>query len=117
MAKNNFFTSSIGKKVIMGLTGLFLISFLIVHVGINSLIFVNIFDPSDAGATFNAAAHFMSHNYVIRVLEIGLFVGLIAHIVQGILLTLENKKKRPVAYAVIDGKANSKWYSRSMGLL
>jgi succinate dehydrogenase / fumarate reductase cytochrome b subunit len=117
MAKTKFFTSSIGKKVVMGLTGLFLISFLIVHVSINSLIFITIFDPSDAGYTFNMAADFMANNPIIRIMEIGLFVGLIAHIVQGILLTLENRKKRPVAYAMVDGKANSSWYSRSMGLL
>jgi succinate dehydrogenase / fumarate reductase, cytochrome b subunit len=107
-----FLKSSIGKKVLMGLTGLFLVSFLIVHVGINSLIFLN-----DGGETFNAGAHFMSHNPVIRVLEIGLFLGLIGHVVQALVLTLENKKARPVGYAKIDGGANSSWYSRSMGIL
>lgn len=107
-----FLKSSIGKKVLMGLTGLFLISFLVVHVGINSLIFVN-----DSGVMFNAGAHFMAHNIVIRVLEIGLFAGLILHIVQSLILTLENKKARPVGYAKIDGAANSSWYSRSMGIL
>lgn len=107
-----FLKSSIGKKVLMGLTGLFLVSFLIVHVGINSLIFLN-----DGGETFNAGAHFMSHNPVIRVLEIGLFLGLIAHIVQALVLTLENRKARPIGYAVVDGGANSSWYSRSMGVL
>lgn len=117
MANANFFTSSIGKKVVMGATGLFLISFLVVHVGINSLIFLDIFDPNENGVAFNAAADFMSHNPVIRVMEIGLLAGILAHIVQGIMLTLENRKKRPVKYAVVDGKANSKWYSRSMGLL
>lgn len=117
MATENFFKSSIGKKVIMGLTGLFLISFLIVHVSINSLIFITLVDPTDGGATFNAAAEFMSHNPVIRVLEVGLFVGIIAHIVQGLFLMADNRKKRPVAYAMVDGKANSSWYSRSMGLL
>lgn len=107
-----FLKSSIGKKVIMGLTGLFLISFLVVHVSINSLIFLN-----DGGASFNAGAHFMSHNIVIRIMEIGLFLGLIGHMVQGLILTLENNKARPVAYAKVDGAANSKWYSRSMGIL
>jgi succinate dehydrogenase / fumarate reductase cytochrome b subunit len=107
-----FLKSSIGKKVLMGLTGLFLVSFLIVHVGINSLIFLN-----DGGETFNAGAHFMSHNPVIRVLEIGLFLGLIGHVVQALVLTLENKKARPIGYAKIDGGANSSWYSRSMGIL
>ncbi|MBK9791585.1 MAG: succinate dehydrogenase cytochrome b subunit [Sphingobacteriales bacterium] len=112
MAKENFLTSSIGKKLVVGLTGLFLISFLVVHVGINSTILLN-----DNGETFNTAAHFMSHNWVIRVMEIGLLLGIIAHIFMTLKLHFENKSKRPVGYAVIDGKANSKWYSRSMTLL
>lgn len=96
----------------MGLTGLFLISFLVVHVGINSLIYAN-----DNGETFNAGAHFMAHNPLIRVMEIVLFAGLILHAVQAIILTMENKKARPVAYAMTNGAANSSWYSRSMALL
>ncbi|MCX2573419.1 succinate dehydrogenase cytochrome b subunit [Pedobacter sandarakinus] len=108
----NALSSSIGKKFIMGVTGLFLILFLIVHCGINALIFIN-----DGGLTFNVGAHFMATNWIIRAGEIVLFIGLIAHIVQALRLTLENQKARPVKYAVNDGKANSKWYSRSMGLL
>lgn len=106
------FTSSIGRKYVMGLTGLFLITFLIVHVSLNALIFVN-----DGGAMFNEAAHFMSHNIVIRIMEIGLFAGIILHIVQAIVLTNQNNAARPVKYAYTDAAANSKWYSRSMGLL
>ena len=107
-----FLKTSVGKKVLMGLTGLFLISFLVVHVSINSAIFFN-----DGGQTFNAGADFMAHNPVIRIMEIVLFAGLIIHIVQALTLTLANKKARPVAYAKIDGAANSSWYSRSMGIL
>lgn len=112
MAKENFTQSSIGKKLIVGLTGLFLISFLVVHVGINSTILLN-----DGGETFNTAANFMSHNWVIRVMEVGLLLGLLAHIGMTLRLYFENKSKRPVGFVVIDGKANSKWYSRSMTLL
>lgn len=108
----NAFSSSIGKKLIMGITGLFLISFLIVHCSINSLIFFN-----DGGLTFNIGAHFMAHNWLIRSLEVVLMLGLLLHIVQGLRLTFLNQAARPVKYAVYDGKANSKWYSRSMGLL
>lgn len=108
----SFLKTSIGKKVLMGLTGLFLISFLVVHVSINSTIFL-----MDGGVTFNAAADFMAHNPLIRVMEIGLFGGLILHIIQALVLTLANKKARPVAYAKVDGAANSSWYSRSMGIL
>jgi len=107
-----FLKTSIGKKVVMGLTGLFLISFLVIHVSINSCIYFN-----DHGETFNVAADFMAHNPVIRTLEIGLFAGLILHCIQALLLTLANKKARPIGYAKVDGAANSKWYSRSMGVL
>jgi len=108
----NAFSSSIGKKLIMGITGLFLISFLLVHCFLNSLIFVN-----DGGLTFNMGAHFMGTNWIIRSMEIVLFAGLLLHIVQGYRLWLENQSARPVKYAVYNGSANSKWYSRSMGLL
>ncbi len=112
MTWKHFFTSSIGKKFIMGFTGIFLILFLIVHAGINSCIFLN-----DHGQTFNKMAHFMSHNWIMRFLEIGLFAGLIAHIFQGLSLTFQNKKARPVQYYFNQPSKNSKWYSRSMGIL
>ncbi len=106
------FTSSIGKKVIMGVTGLFLCSFLVVHCGLNALIFFN-----DGGELFNEGAEFMAHNIFIRAMEVVLMAGILIHIIQALVLTLHNKKARPVGYAVTNGQANSKWYSRSMGLL
>jgi succinate dehydrogenase / fumarate reductase cytochrome b subunit len=111
MAKG-MFSYSVGKKLVMGLTGIFLILFLIVHCSINALVFLN-----DGGETFNAAAEFMAHNWLIRTLEIFLFLGFIIHIIQSLILTLENKKARKIGYAVSNANANSKWYSRSMGLL
>lgn len=96
----------------MGLTGLFLIGFLVIHCFLNSLIFVN-----DGGLLFNEGAHFMATNWLIRSMEIVLFLGLILHIIQALVLTLENRKARPVGYAKVNGAANSSWYSRSMGLL
>ncbi|ETZ19691.1 succinate dehydrogenase cytochrome b subunit [Pedobacter sp. V48] len=108
----NAFSSSIGKKLIMGITGLFLISFLVVHCFINSLIIVN-----DGGLTFNMGAHFMGTNWIIRAMEVVLFAGLLAHIIQGFRLVFQNRAARPERYAVNNGAANSKWYSRSMGLL
>ena len=112
MTWKSFFSSSIGKKFSMGLTGLFLITFLIVHAGVNSCIFLN-----DNGETFNTAAHFMSHNWVVRIMELGLFAGLFLHIIQGLILWKQNTVARPVKYAVSHAEQNSKWYSRSMGLL
>lgn len=103
---------SIWKKVVMGLTGLFLISFLVVHCGINSLIFLN-----DGGKAFHVAGHFMGTNPVIRIMEIGLVIGFLVHMIDGFTLWYQNNKARPKKYAVNAGNANSKWYSRSMGLL
>jgi len=59
----------------------------------------------------------MGANWVPRLLEIGLFLGLIIHIIQGLALELTNRSKRSVKYAVDYGNLGSKWYSRSMGLL
>lgn len=112
MTWKQFFTSSIGKKFTMAFTGLFLITFLIVHAGVNSCIFLN-----DNGATFNTVAHFMSHNWIVRFLEIGLFAGLILHIIQGLILWKQNRDARPVGYYMNKAERNSTWYSRSMGIL
>ena len=106
------FYSSIGRKFAMGITGLFLISFLLVHCTINALIFVN-----DGGETFNKAAEFMATNVFIRTMEVVLFLGIIWHIVEALILTMSNNKARPIKYEVTNGNANSKWYSRWMGLL
>jgi succinate dehydrogenase / fumarate reductase cytochrome b subunit len=112
MSLLKIFTASIGRKFAMGITGLFLISFLIVHCSINALIFVN-----DGGETFNRAAHFMATNPVIRTMEVVLFAGIIWHILQSLVLTRMNQKARSIRYAVTAANANSKWYSRWMGLL
>jgi len=112
MKWSEFFTSSIGKKFIMSLTGIFLISFLVVHVGVNACIWAN-----DSGQMFNLASHFMGTTVVIRIVEVGLFAGLLLHIVQGLVLEVQNRSKRKIGYAVTLGNRGSKWYSRSMGLL
>lgn len=109
---SNFLQSSLGKKLVMGLTGLFLISFLVIHCILNGFIFVN-----DGGLLFNEGAKFMAENPLIRIVEYALFAGLILHMVQALILTMQNNKARPVKYIVDGGKANSTWYSRSMGIL
>jgi succinate dehydrogenase / fumarate reductase cytochrome b subunit len=112
MTWKQVFTSSIGKKLVMSFTGIFLILFLIIHAGLNACIWAG-----DNGEMFLKGAHFMGGNWVPRILEIGLFAGLILHIIQGYMLTVQNKSKRSVGYAVDYGNKGSKWYSRSMGLL
>lgn len=101
----------------MGITGISLVAFLVVHCYVNALIFM-----PDGYHKYEAAAHFLGTNPITRTAEIGLFVGIILHIIQGLMLTAQNRSKRSVQYAVQSGANNSNkkkstWYSRSMGLL
>ncbi len=96
----------------MALTGLFLITFLVVHAAVNAMIFWN-----DGGVTFNMVAHFFGTNILIRTMEIVLFLGLIVHVVDGLMLWSQNRAARPVKYAMEKGSANRTWYSASMGIL
>ncbi|WP_426277714.1 succinate dehydrogenase cytochrome b subunit [Chryseobacterium sp. S-02] len=106
------FKSSIGRKIVMALSGLFLISFLIVHASVNALIFFN-----DQGKTFTIGAHFMATNPIIRTIEIVLVLGFIIHIVQGVILWRKNRKARSIQYFYRDNTPNVTWYSKSMTLL
>lgn len=119
MKWSEFFTSSIGKKFVMALTGLFLISFLVIHAGLNACIFADlpIFNENDNGDMFNRAAHFMGSSWVIRAMEFVLFGGLILHVIQGYMLEAKNLSRRGVGYKINVGEKASKWYSRTMGLL
>lgn len=112
MKWSQFFTSSVGKKLVMSLTGIFLISFLIVHVGLNACIWA-----MDKGEMFNKSAHFMATTVVVRIMEVGLFAGIILHIIQGYVLEAKNLSRRGKSYAINLGNKGSRWYSRTMGLL
>jgi succinate dehydrogenase / fumarate reductase cytochrome b subunit len=119
MKWSQFFTSAVGRKIVMALTGLFLISFLVVHVGLNSCVFndLPIFNPDDDGSMFNRAAFYMGNSLVIRIMEIGLFAGIILHIIQGYAVEAKNRSKRKQGYKVDLGNRGSTWMSRSMAIL
>lgn len=80
------------------------------------MIFFDLFYADDNGQTFNHWAHFFGANFFIRAMEYGLFIGLLLHIIQGLVLWAQNRKARPVRYKV-QRYREGKWYSRSMGLL
>ena len=100
--------SSITKKIWMAFLGLFLMIFLVVHLGINLCLL-----RDDGGAWFTAAAHFMGTNYIVKVFEIGLFAGFIIHIFLGILLQVQNWMARPVRYMVTN-KTETPFLSKYM---
>lgn len=101
----------------MAVTGLSLILFLIVHVVVNACMWAVVFVPGDNGEVFNKAAHWLGSTLVPRVLEIGLFLFIIIHIVQGYVLEAQNSSKRGIGYNVKMGSEGSRWYRKSMGLL
>ncbi|EJF11708.1 succinate dehydrogenase cytochrome b subunit [Pontibacter sp. FD36] len=106
------FSSTIGRKIIMSITGLFLCSFLVVHLIGNLTLF-----KGDDGVTFNLYSHFMANNPIIRTMEIVLVLGFVFHIYDALVLTRRNKAARPVGYAENHPQENSTWSSRNMGLL
>ena len=108
MANASVGKSSIGRKVIMALSGLFLLVFLVQHLIINLLSVIN---PE----SFNTTSHFMGTNPVVQfVAQPILIAGILVHYLMGIILTIKNKKARPVAYVSDNQSANSSWVSRNM---
>lgn len=101
-----FYRSSVGKKIVMSLSGLFLCTFLIVHAAVNLFLFAG----KDA---YDAASHFMSSNPLIRTIEVVLFAGIVAHIVSGAIVWLQNRLSRPVGYEMYRLKDNTKFSSRT----
>ena len=107
----SFITSSIAKKFVMSVTGLFLIVFLLAHLAGNLALL-----KCDGGEAFNVYAHFMKHNILIVLSEFVLAAGFLFHIVQGIMLVVQNRAARPIQYAKDKAETKSK-YSKYMGPL
>lgn len=109
---NKFLSSSIGRKLLMSLTGLFLIVFLVVHLAGNLQLLAG-----DNGEQFNMYTKFMTTNPLIKTISYLLYAFILLHAVQGILLWRKNRAARgPVRYAV-NTTANSGFASRNMGWL
>jgi len=108
---NNYFTflnSSIGKKILMSISGIFISLFLIFHLINNMMLF--------AGAdTFNSLVESLeSIKPIIRIMEVTLLVIFLTHIINGIKLTIDNRRATPVKYLMSDGTQNSSIYSKTM---
>jgi succinate dehydrogenase / fumarate reductase, cytochrome b subunit len=105
------YSSSIGKKITVGLTGVLLCAFLVVHLVGNLLLFSN-----DGGAAFDAYAKFLPSLKIILVIEWGLFAIFLVHIITGFIFWLRNRRARPEAYRVNRRSENSDPFSRGMFL-
>jgi len=106
------FNSTLGQKLLMALTGLFLILFLIGHVSGNMLLF-----KDDGGQAFNEYAKFMTTNPAVKLLSWVTYLSILGHVIYAIILSAKNKKARPVGYTNSKASTNSSWNSRNMGVL
>lgn len=110
--KNFLLTSSIGKKFVVSLSGLFLIAFIMVHLTLNLML---VFD--DTGEMYNVAVNFMTTNPLIKVVEPVLAIGFLIHIVYTLMLTIQNLLARPKRYAQSRAAEGVSWASRNMFIL
>lgn len=108
MSSNGITKSSVGRKILMALSGFFLLFFLLQHFSINMLSVIS----EDA---FNSVSYFMGYNPIVQfVLQPVLIFGVVFHLAMGIKLDLENRKARLVKYEQYNGAANASWMSRNM---
>jgi len=114
MARSAILGSSLAKKYWMALTGLFLVTFLIAHLAGN----LQLLDMSPEGQRkFNEYARFMTTFPLVKAVSYLLYFSILFHAFDGFLLTIQNRKARPVKYAKENAGANRSWASNNMALL
>ena len=108
MSNSGLGKSSIGRKVLMALSGFFLLFFLLQHLLINMLSVIS-------ADLFNEASHFMGTNPLVQfLLQPVLIFGVVFHLAMGMYLDVKNKAARPTKYAASNPQNNSSWMSRNM---
>ena len=106
-------SASILLKAWMGLTGLFLVLFVLVHMAGNLQLFL----PEEiARPSFNAYSHALSSSVVIKVAGWLTYAAILGHAVVSVVLARRHRSLRP-AYALERPATSSPWYARSMGWL
>ena len=92
-SRTPFFSSSVGTKVLIGITGFALFLYLVIHIAGNLLVF---FGP----AVFNQYAYMMEErNPLLPVIELLLLAVFLVHIYKTVRMFLANQSGRPVRYA------------------
>ena len=105
------FNSSVGKKVIMSVSGIALVLFLLFHMSMN---LVAIFSAEG----YNMICEFLGANWYALIATAGLAVLVVVHFVYAIILTLQNKKARGgQGYAYTVKPKTVEWASQNMFVL
>ncbi|MCC8197375.1 MAG: succinate dehydrogenase cytochrome b subunit [Tannerellaceae bacterium] len=100
-------TSSIGRKLVMSISGMFLILFLTLHLAINLTSLIS-------REAYEAACRFMDEHPLIQIMVPVLALGFMVHILMGIFLTIQNRKSRPQGYQVKGKIRKVSWASKNM---
>ena len=122
--KKGLFKSSVSRKNMMAISGLFISFFLVIHlIGNLILIIPDSFFPIEFWGNvasvhdmYNAYSHFLVHFWPVTVIAWILYAFIIIHIVDAIAITIQNRKSQGDTYVMSD-KSSSTWYSRNMGIL
>lgn len=113
---SGFLKTTVSRKFAMGISGLFLVLYLALHVLIN---FFSTISPE----IYNELSEFMGYNLVVQLLlQPVLVIGVIFHFVMAFKLEIDNKKARPINYVkyknkqvkYVKGENNVTWMSQNM---
>ena len=106
--------STIARKTLMALTGLFLCLFLTVHLLGNLQLFL---PDGQARSQFNWYAETLSHLLIIEIAAVGTYVAILAHVLLSLFITIRNRRAAGPGYEASSPAKIVPWYSRSMGIL
>ena len=106
---NSFINSSIGNKLLMSFTGLFLSLFLVVHLAGNLQLLIN-----DGGESFVAYVEVMESNILIKIVAYGLYLAILAHTVKGVMIFVKNRQARGGMGYAVKATSGTSWASRNM---
>jgi succinate dehydrogenase / fumarate reductase, cytochrome b subunit len=102
----SFLASTLGQKMLVGLSGIGLVVFIVIHLSGNLLMYAG-------GDAYNHYAEAMHDNVLLPIAEIGLLVCFVVHIAASLRLKMLSAAARPTRYAKAGTKRGKAWYSPS----
>ena len=110
----SYFNSTIFRKTLAGLSGLFLVLFLLGHLLGNLQLFIS---GETGQKQFNEYALFMTTNPAVKILSVLTYSSIILHTILTLFLVFQSSNARDVKYLQSSGNANSTWGSKNMAFL
>ncbi len=109
MSFSTFLKSSIGNKILMSFTGLFLSLFLVIHLAGNLQLLID-----DGGEAFVSYSEIMGSNLLIKFVAYALYIAILLHTYKGVMIWLENRRARGRVRYAVKSSSGTPWTSRNM---